>query len=102
MDSDSDEVELSPEEQKAQFRLLQALERARTISMALDRVEHLLDPNKPFTPAMNTPSVRALLEEVNPGRTTETRREAVRKLKEKLNTANKEYDEAMKEADKFS
>ncbi|MFU8854115.1 hypothetical protein ACNAW0_24490 [Micromonospora sp. SL1-18] len=102
MDSDSEEVDLSPEEQEAQNRLLQALERARTISMTLNYVEHLLNPEKPYTPGMNTPSVRALLNEVNPGKTVETRRDAIRKLQEKLAIANKEYEEAIKEAEKFS
>ncbi|MCX4387992.1 hypothetical protein OG777_13745 [Micromonospora peucetia] len=103
MDPDSDDDEnLSPEQQEVQNRLLQAFERVGTISMALDHVAHLLNPDNPYTPATNTPPVRALLDEVKPGKTVETRREAMLKLQEKLTVATKEYERATKEAEKLS
>ncbi|MFD2767053.1 hypothetical protein [Micromonospora eburnea] len=102
MDSDSEVENLSPEEQKVQARLLRAREKVSTVSMALSHVEHLLNPANPYTPAANTPSVMALLTEVNPGRTPEEQRDAMLKLQEKLTVADKEYKAAMKEAEKFS
>ncbi|MER5335521.1 hypothetical protein [Micromonospora sp. NPDC002717] len=102
MDSDSDEVDLSPAEQEAQNRLLQALERVQTISMALNHVEHLLNPENPYTPAMNTPSVKALLGQVRPGETAEQRRDAMLELQARLTVAKKEYEKALEEAKKVS
>ncbi|SBT41287.1 hypothetical protein [Micromonospora narathiwatensis] len=102
MDSDSEVETLSPEEQAVQDRLLRAREKVSTIQMALNRVEHLLNPDNPYTPAMNTPTVRALLAEVGPGDTAEERRDAMLKLQEKLTLATKEYKAALKEAEEFS
>ncbi|MCW3841507.1 hypothetical protein ONA70_15505 [Micromonospora yasonensis] len=95
-------MNLSPEEQEYQNRLLRAFENVRTISMALNYVEHLLDPNKPYTPAMNTPTVKALLNEVKPGSSAEQGRAAVRTLQERLTAANNEYQKITEEGKKFS
>ncbi|MFJ8581753.1 hypothetical protein [Micromonospora sp. NPDC093277] len=102
MDSDSEVEALSPEEQAVQGRLLQAPEKVSIISMALNHVEHLLNPENPYTPAMNTPPVKALLAEVGPGETAEEHRDAMLKLQEKLTVANTEYKAALKEAEAFS
>ncbi|KAB1152051.1 hypothetical protein ACLQ20_16400 [Micromonospora sp. DT46] len=102
MDSDSDDVTLSPAEQEVQNKLLRALEKVQTISMALNHVEHLLNPANPYTPAMNTPPVKALLAEVGPGSTADSRRDAMLSLQEKLTLARNEYQKVMQEAAKFS
>ncbi|MEU6074225.1 hypothetical protein [Micromonospora sp. NPDC047074] len=102
MDSDSDEVALTPEEQQAQTRLLHALEKVQTISMALSHVEHLLNPDNPHTPALNTPPVKALLREVRPGETAEQQRDAMLTLQEKLTVATREYERATEEAKQLS
>ncbi|MFU8874651.1 hypothetical protein [Micromonospora sp. SL4-19] len=102
MDSDPQVKTVSPEERKVQERLLQTLEKVSTITMALNHVEHLLNPDNPYTPAMNTPSVRALLNEVGPGRNADEHRDAMLNLQVKLTAADKEYKAALKEAEKFS